>query len=256
MSLRATRRRDEDGSVVRYRAPAENGRHPAKGRGEARVVHSFGWAGRLDRAVPERLAASLRRVLAATDGAPVVERSGAGEIEAVVELGVAPVVEALWQRLGIAAAIAARIAAKQPAAPQLAALLAMALQRLERPGSKLACHGRWLAPVWLPAARDLALGRLHRARDLLAGHGDAIGQAVLWTSVDPLEFDADLVFGDATTARFETGEADPASHPWRGPDFDPLRQRGPFQEGRDKHPPQADDPSLPERASGDGRGDP
>ena len=113
MYLRTTQRRNKDGSVVRYYALAENARHPEKGHVEARVVHSFGRADRLDRAVLERLVASIRRVLAEADGAPVVECAGDIEIEAVFELGVVHLVEALWERLGIAAAISARIAEKR-----------------------------------------------------------------------------------------------------------------------------------------------
>jgi len=78
------------------------------------------------------------------------------------------VVEQLWARLGIGRAIAARLAAEDRHAPHEAALLAMAAQRLARPGSKLACHERWLERVWLPAARDLALDPLYRALDVLA----------------------------------------------------------------------------------------
>ena len=164
MYLRATQRRNKDGSVVRYYALAENARHPEKGHVEARVVHSFGRADRLDRAVLERLVASIRRVLGEVDGTPVVERPGAGaiEIEAVFELGVVHVVKSLWERLGIAGAIASRVAEKKLKAPHLAALLSMTMQRLERPGSKLACHERWLERVWLPEAQDLALGQLYR----------------------------------------------------------------------------------------------
>jgi len=240
MYLRTTQRRNKDGSVVRYYALAENARHPEKGHVEARVVHSFGRADKLDRAVLERLVGSIRRVLAEAEGEPAVERAGiAGgdiEIEAVFELGVAHVVEALWKRLGIAAAISARIAEKKLTAPHLAALLAMTMQRLERPGSKLACHERWLQRVWLPEARDLALGQLYRALDLLAEHGDAIEQAVFWNSVDLFKLDVDLVFYDAATAWFECDETDVASHEWRGLRFEPLRQRGHSKEGRDNDP--------------------
>jgi len=166
MYLGTTRRRDKGGSVVRYLALAENARHPEKGHVEARVVHSFGRADRLDRAVLVRLVASIRRVLAEAGGAPVVERAGlaAGEIEieAVFGLGVVQLVKTLWERLWIAAAIASRLAEKKLTAPHLAALLAMTMQRLERPGSKLACHERWLQRVWLPEAQDLALGQLYR----------------------------------------------------------------------------------------------
>ena len=36
----------------------------------------------------------------------------------------------------------------------------MTVQRLDEPGSKLACWERWLEGVWLPEARDLGLDQL------------------------------------------------------------------------------------------------
>lgn len=238
MYLRTTKRRNKDGSEVSYYALAENSRHPEKGHVEARVVHSFGRADRLDRAVLERLVSSIQRVLDEENGEPVVDRDVIGdiEIEAVFELGVVHVVKALWERLGIGAAISSHITQKKLKAPHLAALLAMTMQRLERPGSKLACHERWRTRVWLPQAQDLALGQLYRALDLLAEHGDAIEREVFWTSVDLFKLDVDLVFYDATTAWFETNEEDVASHNWRGLRFDPLRKRGHSKEGRDNDP--------------------
>ncbi|MEZ5835806.1 MAG: hypothetical protein R3D03_08760 [Geminicoccaceae bacterium] len=118
-----------------YYALAENHRHPEKGHVEARVVHSFGRADKLDRAVLEWLVASIRRVLVEESGGPAVEgRSADGiEIEAVFELGVIHVVKALWEQLGIGAAITSGIATQKLKAPHLAALLAMVVQRLARP---------------------------------------------------------------------------------------------------------------------------
>jgi hypothetical protein len=239
MYLRTTQRRNKDGSIVRYYALAENVRHPEKGHVEAKVVHSFGRADRLDRAALERLVRSIRRVLEADAGeAPAEEkgRAGAIEIEASFDLGVAHVVEQLWARLGIGRAIAERLAADERHAPHEAALLAMAAQRLARPGSKLACHQRWLERVWLPAARDLALDQLYRALDVLAEHGDAIEHEVFWHSVDLFKLDVDLVFYDATTAWFECDEEDTAGEEWRGLTFAPLRKRGHSKEGRDNDP--------------------
>jgi|RhiMetdeSRZDD1v2_1073273.scaffolds.fasta_scaffold297790_1 Transposase DDE domain len=239
MYLRTTQRRNKDGSIVRYYALAENVRHPDKGHVEAKVVHSFGRADRLDRAALERLVRSIRRVLEADGGeAPAREkgRAGAIEIEASFELGVVHVVEQLWARLGIGQAITARLAADERRAPHAAALLAMAAQRLARPSSKLACHQRWLDRVWLPAAKNLSLGQLYRALDVLAEHGDAIEQEVFWHSVDLFKLDVDLIFYDATTAWFECDEEDVASHQWRGLTFAPLRRRGHSKEGRDNDP--------------------
>ena len=77
-------------------------------------------------------------------------------------------------KLGIAPAIASRVQGKRQAAAHQAALLAMAAGRLDPPGSKLACNERWLERVWLPEAKELSLGQLYRALDLLTEHGDAI----------------------------------------------------------------------------------
>src|SRR5690242_11905014 len=239
MYLRTTQRRNKDGSVVRYYALAENVRHPEKGYVEARVVHSFGRADRLDRAALERLVASIRRVLEGEVGGPVTaETAGAPgvAIEASFGLGVVHLAKALWARLGIGEAIQARLDERQLTAPHATALLAMAAQRLDRPGSKLACHERWLDRVWLPEARGLGLFQLYRALDVLAEHGDAIEQAVFWRAADLFKLDVDLVFYDATTAWFECDEEDVAGHAWRGLTFEPLRRRGHSKEGRDNDP--------------------
>jgi hypothetical protein len=239
MYLRTTQRRNKDGSIVRYYALAENVRHPEKGHVEAKVVHSFGRADRLDRAALERLVRSIRRVLDADGSTSAVGATGrerAIEIEASFELGVVHVVAQLWARLGIGQAIAARLAADERRAPHEAALLAMVAQRLARPGSKLACHERWLDRIWLPEAKDLALDQLYRALDLLAEHGDVIEEEVFWHSADLFKLDVDLVFYDATTAWFECDDEDVAPETWRGLRFEPLRKRGHSKEGRDNDP--------------------
>ena len=239
MYLRTTQRRNKDGSVVRYLALAENVRHPEKGYVEAKVVHSFGRADQLDRAALERLVASIQRVLADAGGGPVTRDGtslGRIAIEASFELGVVHVAKALWAKLGIGEVIQAQLDEKQLQAPHATALLAMVAQRLDRPGSKLACHERWLDQVWLPEARDLGLHQLYRALDVLALHGDAVEQAVFWRAVDLFKLDVDLVFYDGTTAWFECDEEDVASQEWRGLTFEPLRKRGHSKEGRDNDP--------------------
>jgi hypothetical protein len=239
MYLRTTQRRNKDGSVVRYLALAENRRHPEKGHVEARVIHSFGREDQLDRAALERLVASIRRILGdAGGGLGAASGASAGSIaiEASFALGVVHVAQALWTRLGIAEAIQARVEERQLQAPHAAALLAMVAQRLDRPGSKLACHERWLERVWLPEARDLGLYQLYRALDVLAEHGDTVEQAVLWRAVDLFKLDVDLVFYDGTTAWFACDEEDVARQEWRGLTFEPLRKRGHSKEGRDNDP--------------------
>jgi transposase len=239
MYLRTTKRRNKDGSTVCYYALAENIRHPEKGYVEAKVVHSFGRADQLDKAALERLIHSIRRVLDDTSAAPstdVPPRIGDVEIEDSFDLGVAHVAKALWEKLGIGKAIQKQVREKKLKAPHEAALLAMAVQRLDRPGSKLACHERWLDRVWLPEAKDLGLYQLYRAMDILTEHGDAIEEEVFWNSADLFKLDVDLVFYDATTAWFECDDEDVASYTWKGLKFEPLRKRGHSKEGRDNDP--------------------
>jgi len=205
MYLRHTKRRNRDGSIVEYYALAENIWNPKTQRSEAKVVHSFGRADQLDKAALGRLVHSVRRVLL-DDGIQEVVAKGEPvkvadiEIERVQELGVAHVAKALWDKLGIGAAIKKHSPSATSKLPFELVLLAMALQRLERPGSKLACYERWLDRVWLPDAKDLGLHQLYRALDLLAEHGEAIEVDVFWNSVDLFKLDVDLVFYDATTS--------------------------------------------------------
>ena len=241
MYLRSTKRRNRDGSTVEYYALAENVWNTATQRSETKVIHSFGRADTLDRDVLARLVHSIRRILVdggidhvATHGRPVQVADIL--IERVHDLGVVHVAKAMWDKLGIGAAIQKRVREKKLQAPHEAALLAMTAQRLDRPGSKLACHERWLDRVWLPEAKDLGLYQLYRAMDLLAEHGDAIEEEVFWNSADLFKLDVDLVFYDATTAWFETDDEDVASHEWRGLKFEPLRKRGHSKEGRDNDP--------------------
>jgi hypothetical protein len=106
MYLRATKRRNRDGSTVEYYALAENVWSPQTRRSETTVVHSFGRADQLDRAALERLVNSIRRVLV-DDGIGQVAANGEPLhiadllIERVQELGVTHVAKALWDRLGI-----------------------------------------------------------------------------------------------------------------------------------------------------------
>ena len=232
MYLRSTKRQNRDGSTVEYYALAENVWNTKTQRSETKVIHSFGRADNLDRDVLDRLVHSIRRVL--VDGG-IDQGAASGEpvqvadilIERVHELGVSHVVQGLWDKLGIGDAIQKRVREKKLKAPHEAALLAMTTQRLDRPGSKLACHDRWLDRVWLPNTKDLGLYQLYRAMDLLAEHGDAIEEEVFWNSADLFKLDVDLVFYDATTAWFECDDEDVSSYTWKGLKFEPLRKPEP-----------------------------
>ena len=62
MYLRITKRRNGDGSEVRYYQLAENIWDPARGHAIAKVIYNFGRADQLDQDELRRLAASILRV--------------------------------------------------------------------------------------------------------------------------------------------------------------------------------------------------
>ena len=196
MYLRVTERRNRDGSTVAYYGLAENVWNAATRRAEARVVHSFGRADKLDREALKRLVKSINRVL----GAEEPDREAARglpeiEIEQVFELGVVLVARALWEALGIGQAIRRRLAAAGLSAPHEAALLAMAANRLDDPTSKLACAERWLPDVaWLPEATGLKVDQLYRALDVLAVQAETIEREVFLGTADLFKLDVDLIF--------------------------------------------------------------
>ena len=233
MYLRITERRNKDGATVAYYALAENVWNAEAKRSEARVIHSFGRADRLDREALQRLVHSINRVLE-TGGTEPAGMPRLPEIERVSDWGVVLAARHLWEDPGIGEAVRRRASDAGLAAPHEAALFAMMAQRLDQPGSKLACAERWLAErVWLPEAAGLKVDQLYRALDFLAVWSDAIERDVFLRAADLFRLDVDLIFYDTTTAYFEIDEADEL---WAGRLFAPLRRRGHSKEGRDNQP--------------------
>jgi hypothetical protein len=228
MYLRLTQRRNCDGSTVAYMALAENCWNPQARRAEAKVVHSFGRADTLDRDALKRLVKSINRVLDLDPGEVTPPKLPEIEIEQVFELGPVLAARALWEELGIGPAVRRRLEAQGLSAPHEAALLAMAANRLDQPGSKLACAQRWLPDIaWLPEAQGLKVDQLYRALDVLAAEAEAIQEEVFLNTADLLKLDVDLIFYDTTTAWFATDEEDEALG---------LRQRGHAKDGPDGAP--------------------
>ena len=238
MYLRITQRQNRDGSTVSYYALAENAWNATAKRAEARVVHNFGRADQVDRAALQRLVNSINRVL--NEGEAVASTTQAIpeiEVDRVFELDVVLAARGLWEDLGIGAAIRRCIATGELTAPHEAALFAMAANRLDAPGSKLACAARWLPDVaFLPETSGLGVDQLYRALDFLAVWSDEIEREVFLKTADLFRLDVDLIFYDTTTAYFEIDEADEQPEEWGGRLFAPLRRRGHSKEGRDNQP--------------------
>ncbi len=208
MYLRETRRRNRDGSVVSYLQLAHNERHPETGAPTAKVIHSFGRAETVDRAGLARLVSSISRFL---DPEQAVAAAAGAEVEVLDSrrLGGAWVLDRVWERLGIGAAIR-RIAERRKIDGDLAerVIFALVAQRALEPGSKLAAT-KWVAQrVFIEHLAAFSDDAAYRAMDFLL---DALGEIAseVFTSVaDLLNLDCDIVFVDTTSTYWEVEVAD------------------------------------------------
>jgi len=228
MYLRETKRRNKDGSIVRYYQLAHNEWDKEKGCSVARVVFNFGRAEQLDRDQLKRLARSILRLF---DGEEALAAEPDVEVRDAWPYGGAHVLGHLWRELEID-----RVLGKGTNHER--ALFAMVANRVLQPYSKLYCHEQWLKEdVFLPEGQDLELHQLYRAMDFLLVHQEKIETAVYFKMADLMNVDVDLIFYDTTNIHFEVDDEDEAS--LRGPDGvtrEPLRKRGRAKNGRDDAP--------------------
>lgn len=264
MFLRTTKRKNRDGSVAEYYQLAHNVRDPASGKPVAQIIHNFGRSEGLERDALVRLCRSIARVAGVEvrdpQTPPAAEGQGAGagseartkrpgpwptDLRWLASRPLGPVlaIEALWERLGIGAAL--REAARQEGcSPQYErAVLAMTANRLCEPRSKLGVWDRWLPRVHLPSCWGLTLDQLYEAMDLVHRHAARIEERVFFQTANLLNLTVDLVFYDTTTASFAVdfedadeqaeagGGAQGVPPPAAGQKRPGLRKRGRSKEG-------------------------
>jgi hypothetical protein len=215
MYLRETRRRNRDGSTVSYLQLAHNERHPDTGAPTAKVIHNFGRADTVDRAGLARLVASISRFLDPADAVAAVAASegttGSGLVEILDcrRMGAAWVLDRLWDRLGIAAAIRAVAVGRKidPVAAERV-IFSMVAQRALEPGSKLACT-KWVAErVFVEGVPGFSDDAAYRAMDFLLATLEEIAAGVFASVATLLNLDVDLVFVDTTSTYWEVDVPD------------------------------------------------
>jgi len=241
MYLRVTKRRNADGTEVRYYQLAENEWDPKRGCSVARVIYSFGRADQVDADQLRRLAASILRVVSG-DEAPAgvgIDVAGAGDVRIRDSwpYGGIYVLEQLWKELELDAVVtrcARRDGTKQPFER---ALFAMVANRALEPYSKLYCWEQWLREeIFLPSARSLELHHMYGAMDFLERHKSEIEKAIYFKMADLMNADVDLIFYDTTSLHFEVDEEDEKTRTKEGRPYEPLRKRGYSKNGRDDAP--------------------
>jgi len=229
-----TKRRNADGTEVRYYQLADNVWDPEKRCAVAQVVYNFGRADQLDPSKLRRLADSVLRVLPAEANAVAREDL---QIVRAWPYGGVYVLDALWRELGVDQALREQLLAAKIKQPFERALFAMVANRALQPYSKLFCHEQWVPEeVFLPSARALQLHHLYFGLTFLEENKEAIERAVYFRMADLMNADVDLIFYDTTSLHFEVDEEDEAHLKRRGRDYVPLRKRGHSKNGRGDAP--------------------
>lgn len=216
MFLREVKRRNRDGSQVSYLQLVHNEWDPVARASRTKILFSFGRADQVDTAQVERLIASLSRLL---DPASALRATAGAELtfECSRPLGGTDVLDGLWRRLGIDAAMRRRLKGRRITTPFERILFALVANRALAPSSKLAA-AEWITNDvhidGLPATGEDAC---YRAMDwLFAIRGD-LEQEIYHQVAGLLNLQVDLLFFDTTSTYFEVEEADlPTVRDWRG----------------------------------------
>ena len=188
---------------MRYLQLAHNERHPTSGQPVAKVIHSFGRAELVDRAALARLVSSISRFLTPGEAAAAVAGSDVELVDSR-RLGGAWVLDRVWERLGIGAAIVRSAAGRQLQSSGVdRVLFALVAQRALAPASKLA-GTRWVAErVAIEGLAGFTDDQAYRAMDFLLEALSEIAGEVFGSVAHLLNLDLDLVFVDTTSTYFE-----------------------------------------------------
>jgi hypothetical protein len=188
-----TKRVKQGDRVYEYLVLVESVR--IRGKPRQRVVANLGRADRLD---PARIDEMVKALSPYTQSTLVLEPHDPDETQGYADgrvLGPLPVLERLWQDLGIGPLLERQ---NPTAMPLEAAAFAMVAARFIKPLSKRATFRNFLSSVYWPRGEGLSLHHLYRALDLLTEVKEPL-EAALWARTRTLfSPPLDLVLMDTT----------------------------------------------------------
>lgn len=212
MYLRTTSRKNKDGSVVKYFQLAHNVWDSAAGCAKAEVIHNFGRADEVDQEAMRRLCASIAKIC----GLRVTPLDAPAEVPVPLDgvtfgapLGYGPwyVIDALWQRLGVDAALEKALGV-DGAGRHGRALKAIVANRVAAPTSKLGVAERWQEESWTGSGGTMSEDTLYRAMDAFGAHAAEIEESVFFSMANLLNLVVDVVLYDTTTVSFAIDDED------------------------------------------------
>src|SRR5436305_5859022 len=221
MFLRFTSRTNADGSVVRYVALAHNRR--VDGRIRPDVLMNLGRVDQVDVDGLRRLAASINRHFGDGEGPGVGHEAGLAAGVAPLEvidarpIGSTQLLDGLWHRLDVGAAVRAAADARRFTTNMERVLFALVANRAVAPMSKLSA-AEWVCQDAVIAGLSMMdEDQAYRAMDLLvdADTHARVQESVFFAVANLLNLEVDLLFFDTTSTYFERDEEEDGADAFR-----------------------------------------
>ena len=206
MYLRTTRRKNRDGTVVRYVQLAHNRR--VDGITQAQVLLNLGREDQLDRDGLRRLVASINRYLGEPDTAAADAGLLVGDGLTVAlsrPVGTVHLLNGLWRALEIDTALRKVLRSRRFTTNVERVLFALVTNRAIDPMSKLSAAEWASCDVAIDGLEAMDEDQAYRAMDLLV-EADAqaeVQEAVFFAVANLLNLEVDLLFFDTTSTYFE-----------------------------------------------------
>ena len=221
MFLRFTSRTNADGSVVRYVALAHNRR--VDGRIRPDVLMNLGRVDQVDVAGLRRLAASIGKHFGDGDGLSDAVETGAATGAAPLEVmdarpvGATWLLDALWRRLQVGAAVRAATDGRRFTTNMERVLFALVANRAVAPMSKLSAAEWVREDAAIPGLPAMDEDQAYRAMDLLVDADTAgrVQESVFFAVANLLNLEVDLLFFDTTSTYFERDDEDTGEDAFR-----------------------------------------
>jgi transposase len=221
MFLRFTSRTNADGSVVRYVALAHNRR--VDGRIRPDVLMNLGRADQVDVAGLRRLAASITKHFGDGEGLSDAAETGALAAAAPLEVvdarssGTIWLLDQLWHRLDVGAAVRAATDARKFTTDMERVLFALVANRAVAPMSKLSAAEWACQDAAIPGLSMMDEDHAYRAMDLLvdADTQGRVQESVFFAVANLLNLEVDLLFFDTTSTYFERDDEETGQDAFR-----------------------------------------
>lgn len=206
MYIRRVSRKNKNGTSTAYLQLAHNEWDPEAKYAKAKVIYSFGREDQVDKAVLERLAASISRFL--SPEAALKSKETVGEVASFLfqsskSVGSVWILDQMWKKLGMDRVIEECFSSREHDMDIERILFSMVANRAVSPSSKHAMTNWVEEDVYIPGLETVQSHQLYRVMDELLSVRDEFEKNVFYAVSDLLNLEVDLLYFDTTSSYFE-----------------------------------------------------